>query len=732
MHRVLLNSHLAAIASALLSCTSQAAPLNLAQPPTSTESAVPNAAPFATSIAVSSNRLRSDEMTYAAGFSVQSWSGHLDAYRIDALSGEVRSAPTWRASSLLDATTRDPDTRNILSHNSEGGIAFRWNELGTEQRQHLQGPGDATDGQRRLDHLRGHRANEIGQTGGTLRRRDSRLGAIVGANIWLARQPDRLAYEHPGHAAFRKAHAQRPTMLYVGANDGMLHAFDAVNGHEMMAYVPRGIYGKLRGYTQPEHPHSYLVDGQVFSGDADVSGNGAEGGTGLASQWRTLLVGGLGGGGRGYFILDITQPLPASNSTSSFRPSGVVLDRTFSSSATPLDDESQDLGHLYAPPVTALANTVRSEQIVKLNNDRWALVIGNGVNSVNERPVLLIQYLDGSKELQRLVARPAKSQSNGLSAPRLLDVNGDGRADIAYAGDLQGHLWKFDLSHNDPTRWGVSAWAAGAEPCQEDNACMPFYMARTDSPQSEPQPITAAPICMPHPLGGMQILFGTGRNLTETDPDDFRVQTIYALWDRSTYLSGKDSAGRRTLLTSNQQRVASGRGALVRQTVTGAVRSHASGAETPTPYFHSSRHPVPYDRSTSNTPRGWFLDLPEARERVLTNPQLFEGQKVIVFSVAPALAPSRGTGWVNVLNIFTGQPAQTPVFSTTDATMAMSDASRVHSGTGEFTSIHTRQGDLDLLSPQPDCTAQPAACIGGVRLTTGKDLGKRADWREIP
>ncbi|MDR7092733.1 pilus assembly protein [Hydrogenophaga laconesensis] len=732
MHRALLNPHLAAIASTLLSCTSLAAPLNLAQPLISPEPAMPNAAPLATSIAVSSGRLRSDEMTYVAGFSVRSWSGHLSAYRIDAVSGEVHSAPTWSANALLDAPTLDPDTRNILSHNSEGGIAFRWNELGLAQRQHLQGSGGTAEGQRRLDYLRGHDGNEIGQTGGTLRRRYSRLGSIVGANIWLVRPPDRLAYEHPGHAAFRKAYAQRPTMLYVGANDGMLHAFDALNGREMMAYVPRGIYENLWGYTQPEHPHHYLVNGQVFSGDADVSGNHAEDSTGLASQWRTLLVGGLGGGGRGYFVLDITQPLSASNATSSFRPSGVVLDRTFPSAATPPDDESRDVGHFYAPPVTALAHTARSEQIVKLNNDRWAVVMGNGVNSVNERPVLLIQYLDGPKELQRLVARPAKGQSNGLSAPRLLDVNGDGRADIAYAGDLQGHLWKFDLSHTDPRRWGVSAWAMGAEPCQESDACMPFHTARTDPPQSDPQPITAAPICMPHPLGGMQVLFGTGRNLTATDPGDIRVQTIYALWDRSTYLPGKDSAGRRTLLTSNQQRVPPGREALIRQSITGTVRSQASATDTATPYFHSSRRPVPYDRSDPNTPRGWFLDLPQARERVLTNPQLFEGQKVIVFSTAPALAPSPETGWATVLNIFTGQPAQAPVFSTADATMAMSDASRVRFGTGEFTAIHTRRGDLDLLSFQPDCTPLHAACTGKLRLTAGKDPGKRADWREIP
>ena len=724
-------------ALALLSSAAHAAPLNLAEFPAapglasaqrdSQDEALARAASKRVSISLSSSRSRSDEMAYVAGFDALAWSGHLSAYGIHATTHEVNSTPSWSAHALLDALTLDVNARQILTHNGNTGVAFRWDELSPEQQKHLQGSGTAAEGLRRLDYLRGHRGDEVGQTGGTLRTRDSRLGAIVNANVWQTRRPDRLGFEHAGHEAFRKSHAGRTPTLYIGANDGMLHAFDATSGRELMAYVPRGVYGQLLAYTRPEHRHRYLVDGQVFSGDADM-GDGS--GTGLPS-WRTLLVGGLGGGGRGYFVLDVTHPLAASNSLSSFRPSGVVLDRTFSSIGTAPDEESKDIGHLYAPPVTAVSNDARSEQIVKLNNRRWAVVMGNGVNSVNERPVLLIQYLDGQQELQRVVARSAKGQSNGLSAPRLLDVNGDGMTDIAYAGDLQGHLWKFDLSHADPMRWGVSAWADGADACLESDACTPFHTARNSA---EPQPITTAPLWMPHPLGGVQILFGTGRNLTEDDPGNTSVQTIYALWDMSTYKPGTDSAGKHMLIATRQRPIPSGRAALVQQSVTSAVRSSASGTDAPTPYFHSSRNPVPYARSDPNTPRGWYLDLPEARERVLSNPVLFEGQKVIVATVAPAHVydeQATGTGWINVLNMITGQPAQTPVFSTTDATMAMAGASRVRFGIGEFAGIHNRLGDLDLISFNPACVPAKGACTESTRINAGKDPGKRADWREI-
>lgn len=696
--------------------------------------------PSVVSLVSNADRLRSDGLVYVGGFTSSRWSGSLNAHTISAATGEVSALPTWSAHSLLDADTLDVSARSVFTHNGTGGVAFNWHELSKGQQAALRGGDTEAEGMRRLSYLRGSHEAETGKVGGTLRQRDSRLGDIASANIWQARSPIRMGFEHLGHAAFRLAQKERKTMLYVGANDGMLHAFSADDGRERLAYVPLGVYANLRSYTQPDYSHRYFVDGHAFTGDVDVSGSGIEDNKSLP-DWRTVMVSGLGGGGRGYFILDVTSPLVATDPSSSFKPSSVLLDRTFAGTGPAPDAASEDMGHIYARPVVSAADGSRSEQIVKLNNGRWAVVMGNGINSDNERPVLLIQYLDGHRELLRIVAHAGTGQSNGLSAPRLLDVNGDGKMDIAYAGDLHGNLWKFNLTHVDAGQWGVSDWTGGTMPCKESTSCTPFYVARDNALPAQRQPITTAPLWMAHPLGGVQILFGTGRHVVEADRDDDRTQTVYAVWDKSTYTLNRDGV---LTATVDQHPVTQGRIALVQQSVIDAVSGHASAIETPTRYFNTTRNAVAYSRSDTNAPRGWYIDLPVARERVLSDPQLFEGQKVIVTTAAPPRNTDKKTcsadqaeqSWINVLNMITGQPAKTPVFSTADATMSMVNASRKHLGQGKFVSIHTRAGDLDLLSlttPLADATCDPAkaVCTRKQTLTTGKGPGMRGDWREM-
>jgi len=690
------------------------------------------------SIASSSSRLRSNGLIYVAGFNSSSWSGNLSAYTINASTQGISSIPSWSAHQLLDAST--PDARQVLTHNGKEGAVFSWNNLNEAQQASLRGSDSDTEGQRRLTYLRGDRAHENDKPGGTLRRRDSRLGDIANANIWQTRQPVRMGFEHPGHADFRAAQANRPPMLYVGANDGMLHGFSAEDGRELMAYVPAGVYGHLRSYTRPDYSHRYFVDGQAFTGDADISGNGTTSNAGRLDDWRTYLVGALGGGGRGYFVLDVTTPRATAAATSSFNPSGVLLDRSFPGSGPAPDEASKDIGHLYAPPVVSAIDGGRSEQIAKLNNGRWAVVMGNGVNSVNERPVLLIQYLDGPRELLSIVAHATTHQGNGLSAPRLLDVNGDGRMDVAYAGDLQGNLWKFNLTDTDATKWGVSDWSGGGMPCKSAS-CTPLFTARDAASSANLQPITTAPLWMAHPLGGVQILFGTGRSLEEADRASAKVQTIYSVWDFSQYTVDK---GRLSESTDARSTIP-GRSALVQQSVTGAVTSRTSGTELPTLFFNSSRQPVAYARTNPSSPRGWYMDLPDAGERVLSNPQPFEGQKVIVTTTVPAQGSNEETcafeqaqegGAITVLNMITGQPGKAPAFASTDASMSMVNASRVRFGSGEFASIHTSGGDLNLLSlsnasGDPTCDPAKATCIRKLTLTAGKVAGRRADWREF-
>jgi type IV pilus assembly protein PilY1 len=684
------------------------------------------------SIAASSSRLRADGQVYLAGFDSTGWSGQLRAYRINARTHEVSATPAWDAGTTLDAPTLNLSQRLILTHSGTAPVPFVWASLSTDQQTLLKSGESDTVAQNRLAYLRGDRSKEESQSGGTMRNRTSRLGDIVNSNIWNTGKPARLGFEHRGHAAFRAQHATRPDTLYVGANDGMLHAFNAADGVERMAYVPRGVYSKLRAYTLPGYAHQYTVDGHPFTGDADISASGPNN-QAATPNWRTILVGAPGVGARGFFVLDATDP-------TQFSTSSVLLDRTFDSNSAGDFTGAADVGHIHATPVTADITTGRSEQIVKLNNQRWAVVMGNGANSVNERPVLLIQYLDGDRSLLRIVANVTTAQSNGLSAPRLVDINGDGMMDIAYAGDLRGQLWKFNLTNTNDTMWGVSVWDGTGTTCKDTTTCRPFYVATDGATTPKRQPITAAPLWMAHPLGGIQVMFGTGQNLQDSDPLNTSVQTLYAIWDKSTYST---TAGVLSTVDVDAIDASGNRGRLVQQSFTGAVTrtDPDTGATLATDYTNSTSDSVNYSRTDATAKRGWFLDYPISGERVLNSPIRLPGNLAAIFSTIPTAGtegesceelgvsnPSRLT----VLNMIHGQASPYSIFSSPDATMNLNHASSVMVDSPEGVWFH---GPGDLLR-----FVHPTGVTAGAPdkdLTDEQDLhpkfprGVRADWREV-
>ena len=166
-----------------------------------------------------------------------------------------------------------------------------------------------------------------------------------------------------------------------------------------------------------------------------------------------------------------------------------------------------------------------------MNNVRWALITGNGYNSTNGRPVLLIQYLTGADtSVDKITAAStgANATDNGLSTPRPVDLNGDGTVDVVYAGDLKGNMWKFNISNKVSSNWGV---ALGGNP---------LYIAK-DSTDTR-QPITSAPnVRTNKSVGGMMVAFGTGRNVTDGDRSDrTSVQTVYAVLDETKYKLDSD------------------------------------------------------------------------------------------------------------------------------------------------------------------------------------------------
>ena len=162
--------------------------------------------------------------------------------------------------------------------------------------------------------------------------------------------------------------------------------------------------------------------------------------------------------------------------------------------------------------------TYSQPQIARLNDGTWAAIFGNGYNSASERAFLYIVNLSTGALIKKIPTNTAIS--NGLSTPRLYDSNNDKIIDFVYAGDLQGNMWKFDLSGATSASWGLG------------NGGNPLFIARNSSIPAKVQPITAQPTVGAHPSGGVLVYFGTGSYLTNADVSDTTVQSFYAIWDK--------------------------------------------------------------------------------------------------------------------------------------------------------------------------------------------------------
>ena len=647
--------------------------------------------------AASTGFVRKGSIMFVGGYHTALFTGSLKARAIDPLTSAISPQVLWDAAALLnDRSTQD---RFVMS--SHRGVGIPWSaykSLPLAQRFPLSiGINGRTDfqGKKRWSYFRGDRKMEVA-AGGDFRDRGGVLGDIVHSTIWYTGIPS-SGHTENNYDDFRRSRKQRTPMLYVGANDGMLHGFRADNGQELLAFFPAGvILENAAELTEPVHLHTYSVDGSPFSGDAFINPVDPA----SAARWHTVLIGSMGVGGMGYFGLDITAPADFNDANASKL---VLFDTTDNRRGWNAD---KDLGFITSPPLVGDASTGHSPQIVKLNNGRWAALLGNGYNSFTEAPVLYVQYLDGDRKALKI--SPCKlpvflygctfKRNNGLSGVRPIDLNGDGKVDLAYAGDLAGNIWKFDLASSNDRKW-EAAYKRGSHEGK------PFFIA---SRNGQRQAITTAPFWRPHPKGGVQITFGTGRNLSELDIRLADVQTLYSLHDDSSY---KIKDGEMVLIPSepiNQASDTSLPATLVEQTLAPQGFSQNGGN-----YYTSSTQTVDYYGSPAATPtqaavlphRGWYMDFPLNRQRTLRNIMAFSGPHIVVPSSIPATGSNSYVGslpkrvarshetctpsfvperlFYSILNQFTGAPptdepfglAPTPTLSqTTIANVTMTES----------------------------------------------------------
>jgi len=584
------------------------------------------------SVAFNTGSLSTNSEVYLALFNSEQWNGDLLAFNLDPASGAIRPTPKWSAGAKLKNRNLTTNDRTILSYDGSDGIAFQWSELTTTQKADLQtgasgSPDNVATGMARLGHIRGDRGCEFLSTetcyydDGTnifdtksLRERNGRLADIVHSGpVFVggpeSNWPDTAPF--PGstgdtYTEYRDANASRTGVVYVGGNDGMLHGFRQTDGQEIIAYVPNALYSNsaadgLHYQTDPAYAHRYGVD--LRASVADVYAKSTSSG---ATSWKTILVGGLRGGGRGLFALDVSDPSSFSEATT--KPANTVMWEF-----TSADDA--DLGHTFSrPSIVPLADSGSSL--------RWAVVVGNGYNDLGSGEAkLFILFLErgldgtwtpGTDYIEISTGVGSASDRNGLSTPAVIDTDGDGLADRAYAGDLKGNMWAFDLSGTNASNWDV-AYSQGT-------TVKPLFTAPAN------QQITSSPVIIrnseiptasnnsPNAL----VIFGTGQYLTTGDIASTNQQSMYGVWD----------AGDRELDRSD----------LVQQVI--SLGSSTGGAIGRSLTDNSVDYNFTY---------GWYMDLPDSGERSVTD-AVIRGDLVFFNTMIPDTNPCEagGRGWLMV------------------------------------------------------------------------------------
>jgi type IV pilus assembly protein PilY1 len=578
-----------------------------------------------------------DNFVFSSTFRSAEWYGDFERRQVDVSTGELSDTADWQARPQLDArayTSRAIYTRD--SGASNGLRAFLWANLTGAEQAYFSTPyistgasptlsqfcvsGDiclsatnqtAASGQPLLNYIRGDRTNEgaASDISKYFRLRTSVLGDIVDAEAVYVKAP-MFDYVDSGYSAYKTANASRQGMAYVGANDGMLHAFNAGDsasggGSEVWAYVPQALLPNLYKLADKYYAtkHQYYVDGSPTQ--ADVFFGGA---------WHTILVGGYNAGGRGYYALDVTDPASpkalweVSNTTTGFA----------------------NMGNSYGRP-----------EITKLKDGTWVVLLTSGYNNVspgNGQGYLYVVNA-GSGALIRSIGTGVGSDTgtvagvcatapcpSGLAQIRAWVDNTryDNTAQRVYGGDIFGNVWRFDINGDV----GASGYDAQ-------------LLATLRGSSGNVQSVTARPELAD--VAGFAVVYvGTGRYLGATDLSDSSGQSIYAIKDNlgSTSLGNPRGTGT----------------TFVQQTLTDATCPTTATYCTPGIAIRTGTS-LGVNFAVND---GWFVDLPGTRERANTDPQLALGTLAVTTNLLnPSACTVGGTSFVNFFDYRTGGAVST-------------------------------------------------------------------------
>lgn len=639
---------------------------------------------------------------YTVSYAPTNWTGDVAGFVAAAkVPGDVSAVTgslSWSAQAKLDALARATDAggakrgwdtgRRIITFNGRAGAAFRYGSLGSSQQSQL-----SSD---QVNYLRGDQSNE----GTAFRARQHLLGDIVHSEAVLvqdALSPKYNDASNPGYAAFAQAASSRKPVVYVGANDGMLHAFAADfssatsanpvtgGGSELFAYVPGLLYKgpsgnaqvdglaaltNLNGVSAHSFTHHFYVDQSPQAADADFAFTATSSNapplsaSAGAADWHTMLVGGLGKGGKGYYALDVTSVPSAIDAVSS----NAATETALAAGKVLWEFSGNDMGYSYGKPLVA-----------KTRKYGWVVLLTSGYNNASGHGHLYILNAKTGALLETLDTPDAGTPGNpsGLAQATAFtkDVT-DNTVEQVYAGDLLGNVWRFDLS------------GTGAYP-------KPSLLA-TLTDGSRAQPVTTAPRVeldiTATGLGTRRWVFvGTGKALDASDLSDSQQQTMYALRDGD---GSAPAAATAPITRADLQQVA--------DMLKGATITDAG--------------------------KGWYYDLTGSAgahggsERIVADPDAAAGTFTVAWAtMTPSSDPCSLQGNIYAASFGSGQTALL------DAAGNKVKSLTTQSAPTKLEEIMLPNGKLALLYGQAGFAPQVAQMRQG---TSGNGI-QRVNWREV-
>ncbi|HEX9139422.1 MAG TPA: PilC/PilY family type IV pilus protein, partial [Steroidobacteraceae bacterium] len=658
-------------------------------------------------------KLETGSQAYFAYYDPVVYTGRLTANTIntDALGNvTINSTANWDASCVLSgvgaagtcATTAVPGPtpaqawntgRTILTWNGAAGIPFEWANLTAAQKAVLTASDVPPLLTNRLNYLRGQRANEVPNGLSLYRARDSVLADIIDSSPYWVGPPtspftgtwkDRLysaasPAENVGQSyqAFVTAEQTRENVVYAGANDGLLHGFRTgsfsatgayVNngttpndGQEVIAYMPGAVINTIHSttsnvdYSNTNYGHQFYVDGSPSSGDLYYQGT-----------WHTWLVGGLGPGGAAIYALDVTNDSTFSEANAATTVIGEWTPGSFTCVGNATCSTS-NMGNTYGVPL-----------VRRLHDGNWAVIFGNGYGSASGDAgvfIMVINNATAAKTFYYLSTHTGSVASpNGIAYVAAADLDGDHISDYLYAGDLQGNMWRFDVTSQTETNW-----IAGSAPLFTTSAGQPITT----------KPVIASGAGYASPLQQLMVAFGTGRETPFTNSAAVgyapAAQDLYGVWDWNMTQWNSLSAAQYASLSIGPPNTT---GLASPYTLTPAnlqTQTAALSASTGNVDMSSSAT-VCWMASTTcgsnNNKFGWLLALVGgANEQITYNPELI-GSVFTVNSVIPANNSSTACilnvngGFTYGISMLTGGvvPGFFPLYNDTQAVAVNADA----------------------------------------------------------